>query len=308
MALADRQGALLNRVSYATQAERGREVLLRRIVDAVRHMAAPLGLDEVMGVGVAAPGPIDPFTGVIYNPPNLPGWEEVPLKSILEAELGTPVFVGNDANLAALGEHEFGAGRGLNHMVYLTVSTGIGGGIIVDGRLLLGARGLAGEAGHMTIDPDGPPCGCGNVGCLEVLASGTAIGRIARERLARGEHSTMLEHAGGRLEAVTAETVEAAALAGDAVAKAVMKTAASYLGIGVSNLVNLFNPEAVVLGGGVARAGELLFEPVRREVEHRVMPKLREGLRIVPASLGDDVGLLGAVALVLEGRGLRRRE
>jgi glucokinase len=240
------------------------------------------------------PGPVNPWTGVIASAPNLPGWRDVPFKEIVEAALGLPAHVGNDANLAALGEHSYGAGRGDDDMIYLTVSTGIGGGIIADGRLVLGTAGLAGEPGHMTILPDGPPCNCGNTGCLEVLASGTAIGREARRRLAAGEASAL---AGQPIETVDAEDVVRAARAGDRLAAEVFGEAMGYLGVGVANLVHLFNPRAIIIGGGVSNAGDLLFHPVREAVRRRCMAAFRQDIRIIRAKLGDDVGLLGAAAL-----------
>ena len=294
VALATLAGELSRRESYATRAAEGRDAVISRIIKATEKAISSVPKETVLAVGFAAPGPLNPRTGVVFTPPNLPGWKDVPLKAILEEALGLPVYLGNDANLAALGEHRFGAGRGLDHLVYLTVSTGIGSGIIAGGSLLLGQDGLAGEAGHMTIAA-GPPCQCGNAGCLEVLASGLAIARQAEERIASGEATSIPRFSQGE---ITAEAVTAAAEAGDRLAREVLHRAATYLGIGVLNLVHIFNPQAVIIGGGVSRAGDLLFEPVRRIVAERAMPNFRK-VQILPASLGDDVGLYGAVALVL---------
>jgi glucokinase len=231
----------------------------------------------------------------------MPGWDRFPLKDLLQQELGLPVYVGNDANLAGLGEHRYGAGRGVSHLVYLTVSTGIGGGVIVAGKLLLGADGLAGEVGHMTLEAQGPRCNCGNTGCLEALAAGPAVARQGAAALNRGESPGLSALAHGQAELVTAKTVVEAARNGDVVARSVVDRAGFYLGVGVVNLIHLFNPQLVVIGGGFAiGAGEMLFEPVRRAVEERVMPPFRQALRIVPAALGDDAGLMGAAALALE--------
>ncbi|HLB11612.1 MAG TPA: ROK family protein [Dehalococcoidia bacterium] len=294
VAVASPSGKLAHRKGYPTRADQGRDAVISRIAHAAGEAISSVPREQILGVGFAAPGPLDPRTGVITTPPNLPGWKDVPLKAILGEALGLPVYIGNDANLAALGEHRFGSGRGLGHLVYLTVSTGIGAGIIVNGRLLLGEDGLAGEAGHMTI-AEGPPCKCGNIGCLEILASGLAIARHAEERMAAGQQTSIPRFARGE---ITAEAVSAAAQAGDRVAREVLDRAANYLGIGVLNLVHIFNPQAVIIGGGVSQAGDLLFGPVRRIVEARAMPNFRK-VRILPAALGDDVGLLGAVALVL---------
>lgn len=295
VALATSSGEFSWKRSYPTQAGQGRDTVIARILRAAREAIESVPRDQALALGLAAPGPLDHRTGVIFSPPNLPDWRDVPLKSILEKSLGLQVYVGNDANLAALGEHQFGAGRGLDHLIYLTVSTGIGAGIIAKGKLLLGQDGLAGEAGHMSI-ADGPPCKCGSVGCLEILASGTAIARQAEDRMAAGEESTISLINKGP---ITAEAVEAAARTGDRLAAEVMEKAATYLGIGVVNLVHLFNPQAVIIGGGVSQAGDLLFGPVKRTVVERAMPNFRK-VQILPSALGDDVGLYGALALVLE--------
>lgn len=298
LALADEKGQLLRRYAALIYSEQGPEQAIRRIKDAITEMLSDIDPVALRGMGVAAAGLVTPGTGVLLTSPNLLSWYNTPLKEIFEQELQFPVWVGNDANLAAMGERRFGAGRGSDNLVYLTVSTGIGGGVITGGKLLLGSSGFAAELGHMTIDLNGPRCNCGNVGCLEVMASGTAIARLALEKLSRGEASTITDLVAGDLRRVTAEVVCEAAGGGDALASAVMHTAATNLGIGVVNLVHIFNPELVIVGGGVSNAGELLFEPVRRVVAERIMPDI--AVRIVPAALGDNSCLFGAVALVLE--------
>lgn len=297
--LFDREGHILRRRSWPTEAESGPDTVIQRLAAGVLELCAPEGLDQVVAIGVGSPGPLDPWRGVIIHTPNLPGWNEVPLRDILSSRLGVPVFLGNDANLAALGEMLFGAAMGCRDVVYFTVSTGVGGGVITDGRLLLGAHGLAGELGHTTILPNGPLCGCGNHGCLEALASGTAIAREARLRLTAGEPSRLLEMAGGDVAKVNAELVSRAAAQGDALAGEVFQNAAYHLGIGVANVLHAFDPDIVVLGGGVSLAGDMLFSTVRRVVQERAMPAYRLTANIVPAALGDDAGLMGAAALVL---------
>jgi glucokinase len=300
-ALADPQGMLLARAATQTRAEEGPEAVIGRIIECAEQVLEGVERTRVIGVGVGAPGPINPWTGVLYNPPNLPGWEAVPLADRLAATLGLPVYAGNDANLAALGERRFGAGQGMDDLVYMTVSTGIGGGIISGGQLVVGARGFAGEIGHQTLEPDGPLCGCGQRGHLEALAAGPAIARAARRALQEGATSLMAELVDDP-EHITAETVTEAAVRGDAVARQILERAGFYIGLGLVNVIHMVEPQRIIIGGGVSQAGELLFAPIRRTVAERLMSPVYRGVEIVSAALGDDVGLLGAVALVLEMR------
>ncbi|MCL4466344.1 MAG: ROK family protein [Chloroflexi bacterium] len=292
-------GKMIRRQGWATEAAAGPHAVIDRLATAVRETCAREGLARVVGVGLGSPGPLDPWRGVVLETPNMPGWHNVPLKEEMETRLGLPVHVNNDANLAALGESSYGAATGLRDVVYFTVSTGIGGGVLVDGKLLLGAHGLAAELGHTIILPEGPLCGCGHRGCLESVASGTAIAREARLRLARGDPSSLLGMSQEDLATVDAEMVARAAAAGDPLAGEVFDTAAGFLGLGVVNALHTFDPEIVVIGGGVSLAGDLLFRPVRRVVSERAMVPYRDRAPIVPAALGDDAGLYGAAALVL---------
>jgi glucokinase len=218
----------------------------------------------------------------------------------LESKLECPVSVANDANLAALGEWRHGAGRGKDYVIYLTLSTGIGGGVIADGRLLQGADGLAPELGHMSVVPDGPLCGCGRQGHLEALAAGPALARRAQERLTAGEASERLA-AAARDRELTAEDVGRAGLEGDPLAVAVISETAEYIGLHLAQLAHAFNPELFVLGGGLSRMGDLLFEPIRLALQENIMhPSFLEGLEVVPAELGDDAGLVGAMLMASE--------
>ena len=299
-ALADGEGRILRRTSCLTLAEEGLEPVIGRIKGAVYEVMGSTDRGQVQGIGVVAPGPVDPRKGVIMKAPNLSGWKNVPLKDLVEEEFGLPVLVGNDANSAALAEQRFGAGQGIADLIYITVSTGIGGGIIADNRLLLGAQGFAGEVGHQTIEAYGPRCNCGNIGCLEALAAGPAIARRARQLIRTGIGMGIADLAGGDLGKVTAKEVNQAAQAGDPIAIEIFRQAGFYIGVGIVNLLHLFNPGLIVIGGSVAKAGELLFEPIRATVRERAMASYYwENTPIVPATLGDDVGLLGAVALVL---------
>jgi glucokinase len=283
----------------------GPEDVVQAMVEALQQAAEEAGVsvDRLVAVGVGAPGPLDHSTGVVYAPPNLAGWDNVPLKQMLQDRLRRPVFVGNDANVAALAERRYGAGKGSDDVIYITVSTGIGGGIVTQGRLLLGPAGTAGEVGHITIDIHGPRCACGNIGCVEALASGPAIARQAQARLRAGQPS-MLRELVSSLEDITAEHVVEAARRGDPLAATVMEEAARNIGVLVVNLIHLFNPAVIAIGGGVSNAGELLFGPIRQVVQERALKAAAAVCRIVPAALGDDVGLYGAAAWALDQAGL----
>lgn len=256
---------------------------------------------EVLGVGVGAPGPLSIRRGVVLLTPNL-GWSNVALRSRLGALVGLPVALENDANCAIQAETWIGAARGARCVIGLTLGTGIGGGIVLDGTVHHGASDAAGEFGHMVINFDGPLCGCGNRGCLEAYASGTNIARRARDLMAEGSATTLRALSGGTPEGVTAERVYAAARSGDALAARVAADTAQYLGIGIANLVNIFNPDIVVVVGGVSRAGDLLFEPLRREVASRAFASASDACRIVPGQLGDLAGVYGAARAFLDQR------
>ncbi len=270
-------------------------------MDGTTHLLSAEGVDRaaVVAIGVATPGPIDARLGVVTAPPNLPGWRDVPLGRMIQDEFGLPTSLENDANAAAMGEHRFGVGCDAEHLIYVTASTGIGGGFILDGRLYRGATGAAAEVGHMTILPHGPLCGCGNRGCLEALASGTAIAREARERVARGVATLIAELAQGDSDGISAKMVAQAADLGDAEANEILDQAMIFLGVGMANLVNLFNPQLLVIGGGLTKMGPRLFDPVRRIVDRRAFPATASAVEIKRAQLGDDVGLLGAAAVAM---------
>ena len=298
-ALCDAAGHIYHRAQQLTLAQEGRDAVIGRIQATLAAALADTPPSQVGGIGIVAPGPLDPVAGVIVFAPNLPGWNNVPLRRIIQDHFGIPTLLGNDANLAALGEHRFGAGRGVHHLIYITVSTGIGGGIIIDDRMLVGARGFAAEVGHHTILADGLRCNCGNVGCLETVAAGPAIARMAREALAAGQPSLVRDLVNGDLARVDARTVHDAARQGDALAIAVLGRAGHYLGVGIVNPLHLYNPQMIIIGGSVAKAGPFLFDPMWATIRERSHPIYWEDLRIVPPELGDDVGLMGALALIL---------
>jgi glucokinase len=262
-------------------------------VDRLLHKSR-LKASNIAAIGLAAAGIIDAARGLVTTSPNLPGWKDIPLRDLVSERYGVYTALVNDASAAALGEYRLGAGRGLHNMVYLTISTGIGGGLIVNGRLYLGSSGSAGELGHMVIDVNGPKDTCGNFGCLESLASGRAIAREAIERIKKGQTSALSPAVGGKIETITARDVAAAARSGDTLAKEVVHQAAIYLGTGLTNIVNIFNPDTIVIGGGVAKMGELLLDPARQVVAERAFKLPASAVKIVPALLGDDAGVIGA--------------
>lgn len=292
----DRNLVLLERTEQRTQSGEGTEAVIDRLIETIRQVL-PEAPEDLAGVGLAMPGPLDPAAGVIIRAANVP-MDNVPIVRLVQGAVGGRVFLGNDADLAGLAEYHLGAGRGTRTMVYMTISTGIGGGLIIDGKLHTG-RGQAGEIGHTVVEPSGPMCGCGKRGHLEAVASGTAIARIARERLAAGEPSLLRELAPNAPAEIDARMVCEAAQAGDALAHEIVTQAGRYIGISIASLMMLLNPDRFVLGGGVTQAGDLLFNPMHEAMREYVLhQRYWENTPIVRAELGKDVGLYGAAALV----------
>lgn len=284
-----------------SRAEEGLDACIGAVFEAMSHAAeeadvAPTGL---AAIGMCSAGWVDSERGVVPAAPQLPGWHDVPITRILSERFGVPAYLENDANAAALGENVFGAGRGTRHMVYITVSTGVGGGIIADGRLYGGAKGSAGEIGHTIIDPSGPRCGCGNYGCLEALASGTAIGKRGEDAAARGESMALaeLKRREGR---ITGQDVTEAALNGDASSREILAEAGRFLGIALANLVNLLSPELILLGGGVTHAGDLLLAPAENTMRTVALSEPLKHVRLGKAQLGEMAGTLGMIARLRE--------
>jgi glucokinase len=252
--------------------------------------------EQVAAISAACPGPLDPSTGIILSSPNIPGWDNLPLVDLLKKKYGVPTFVENDANLAAVGEWRYGAGQGHQDLLYMTISTGIGGGVISAGHLLTGCRGLAAELGHLTVQPGGPLCPCGQRGHLEAIASGPAIARYVSRRIAAGRHSSL---AGD--PHITAREVAAAARQGDALSLEAFTHAGTYLGRAVADFLHIFNPSILIFGGGVSQSGSLLFDPMKQTLAKSIMdPAYLENLEITTARLGDDAGLLGALAQAID--------
>jgi glucokinase len=288
--------------SIPTTSEQGAEAVADRIVGLVEGVILDTIAEtnaqgrDFIGVGVGAPGPLDRERGVVIVAPNL-GWRDFPLLDRITERLGMPATLDNDANCATVGEWWQGAARGGRNVVGMTIGTGIGGGLIIDGQLFHGSSDVAGEIGHTTIDLNGRHCKCGNYGCLEAYASGPAIATRAREVLMREETASLLPTlAGGNLDQITAQTVYDAAKQGDAVANEIVRDTARYLGAGVANLLNIFNADVVVIAGGVTQAGDALFVPLQAEVRRRAFRPAVEAARIVPGQLPGTAGVVGAVA------------
>jgi glucokinase len=300
------QGEIAAELRVDTLGKEGLDAVVGRMAQMVRDLTPVEG--DVAGIGVGVPGPINPWQGIVYSPPNLPGWGTVPLRDMLRALLelpeSVPIVLVNDANAAALAEYKFGAGservlgRPIRHLVYLTISTGVGGGVIIDGKLLVG-QGLASELGHLVIDAYGPRCLCGGRGHFEALASGTALAREGYLLVAARRDTAITGMVGGDPNKVTAEIVVRAAQAGDREALKLMEREAYLIGIGIISCIHAFNPQLVVLGGGVSAASDLLLDGIRATVADLIMPGFPGTYEIVLAALEGKSGALGAVAAAI---------
>jgi glucokinase len=304
--LVDLDGQVHVRDYQLTQAMQGRDAVIERLI-AAAHRVMDKGnveTDDIHSIGIGAPGPLDIPRGMLTDPPNLPTWHNVPLRQIIEDRMGIPTYLENDANAAAIGEYLYGAGKDTRNMIYVTVSTGIGGGLILNDRIFHGVSGGAGEVGHTTILPNGPLCGCGNRGCLEALSSGTAIAREGQDLVNRGVPTRIAALVKDAPYRVTAKDVAEAMYQGDAYASEIVIQAMNYLGIGMANLVNLFNPEMIVIGGGLSNLGDRLLDPVRRGIDLHAFPAAAREVQVTIAQLGEDVGIVGAAsaAIMLGGK------
>ncbi len=299
-ALITPEGKIVSQARRPSLQDQAPDITLAQIVAACREAmkARGVGIEAIRGVGIGLPGIMDSNTGICFWSPNFEHWKDVPVGPSVGQQLGVPAWILNDAKCAALGEFIYGAAIDVRNMVMITLGTGIGGAFIVDGKLLMGPNGSIGEVGHHTIDPAGRRCGCGNFGCWEAMCARDAIIELADRKLQSGRASLLREMA--PREEVTPELVSRAAGEGDAVAQEVLDEIGFYIGVGVSNLINMLNPERFVIGGGIAQAGELLLAPIRRTVASRAVPLQRRTAEIVPAQLGDSAGVMGAAALVLE--------
>jgi glucokinase len=294
-------GEVIGSDKIETLAKQGPEQAIQRVNLAAQSLLKKLNIkpEELIGIGIASPGPLDIAKGCVDGSPNLPGWTGYSIEDGLSSFFNLPARIDNDANAAALGEYKFGAGKNKKNMVYITVSTGIGGGVIVDGRLMRGANGNAAELGHLTLNINGPACPCGANGCFEMYASGTAIARRTREAIQAGTQSQILNLAGS-IEDITPHHILEALEKNDALAQKIWNETTEYLGRGLAVVINTFNPELIVVGGGVTAAGDLLFKPVREKALRYAFPRLAAVCSIVPAGLGSNVGVVGAAACAFE--------
>ena len=308
IAAVDQRGTLLEKTATGTQVVRGRDFVVNEMCEAIRATASRFSSSTLAGIGIGIPGIIDMDSGMLRESPNLPGWENYPVRDEIERRLGTKVILENDANSAALGEKWLGAARDHDDVLMLTLGTGVGGGIVLGGRVWHGMRGMAGEPGHITIDPDGPPCPCGNRGCLEQFASATAVLRMAREAIAKGASPALMcpsqENAG-----LSAESVYQMAVQGDPAAQEIFRRVGWALGIALAGLINLLNLPIYVIGGGVASSWDAFLRPLLEEVRKRSFvyrattpgdsstSSLGKKTIITRALLGGDAGLFGAARL-----------
>jgi glucokinase len=294
-ALADLDGKVLSKYTIPTNASEGEQAVLGRIFEVIEKVieSSNKSVEEIKAIGIGSPGPLDAKAGIVITTPNLPFRNFQLVKPVTE-KFNIPAYLDNDANVAAIGEYMLGAGKGTTNMVYITVSTGIGGGAILNGKIYRGSTSNALEVGHMTIVPDGPRCNCGNYGCIEAIASGTAIARQAREAIAAGVQTSLSSY-----EVVTSYEVYKEAQGGDEAARDILDRSFNYLGIAVANIIASFDPDMFVIGGGVSQMGSVLFDKVQQVVNKRCFKSMAENCRIVPAGLGTDAGVMGAVALAL---------
>ncbi|MBI3970142.1 MAG: ROK family protein [Chloroflexi bacterium] len=276
--------------------------MIDEALDAAKRAQEHLGDERLLRVGVGFGGPVDQKHGCVITSHHVPGWDGYPLRATIEQKLDTQAVLDNDANAAALGEALFGAGRGVKNLLYVNVGTGIGAGIVLNGALYHGEHGVAGEIGHVTVMPGGPPCGCGKLGCLEALASGRSIGRRAREAAIAdaAAGAALIELAGGEAAAIEGPHVFAAAAAGDALAQRLIEEPAQYLGLALAGAANLLDPGMIIVGGGLSDSGDLLFVPLRDAVRRHLLPSLPMPA-VVPAEYGYNAGIIGALALAFDG-------
>ena len=304
--LVNEKGDIIHKLKCESQISRGKDATIKRIFETIKELMFQSGksLDNIIGIGIGAPGPLDVKKGIIHFAPNLPGWKDVALKKILEDEFKLKVVLENDANAAAWGEKCFGVGKGIDNLVCFTLGTGIGGGIIIDGKIYHGHNFGAAELGHMTINKDGPRCNCGNYGCLEAYSSATGIKNRLKNRLKNrikeGIKSKFLkfDHDNKLLESLRLKLIFETARMGDDLTKGIVEDAVTYLGIAIANITNMLNPEMIILVGGITNEGNNLLNPLKKEVAKRALSSNYQFLKIVIGTLGDTAGALGAAALL----------
>lgn len=303
IALVDDNGKIIYSNSVPTYAKMGYEYTVNNIKQAIKDLMKETNTtpSDIEGIGFDFPGQVDCKTGVVKLAPNIPGWVNVPIAQMIEDEFHIPTRIDNDVRCAALGELKFGAGRGCENFICITVGTGIGSGIVINGKVVRGATNAAGELGHIKLQMNGGPiCGCGDTGCLEAFASGPAIVAMAQEYIKGGKSTKFREMAAAEGGEITPYMVAKAAEEGDPVAKRIFEIVGEYIGIGLTSVINLLNPERVIIGGGVAESGELLLGPIRKTIKERAMVVAGNAVGIVPAQLGNSAGVIGA-SMLIEG-------
>jgi glucokinase len=289
-------GAVLQRAAGLTDVAGGPDAVMRQFKALAEEVSQGVDPSSIRSVGIAAPGPLDSVSGIVDHIPTLPGWDGFPLRDNLSALFDRPATVENDGIAAAYGEWKHGAGRDLDHLVYVTVSTGVGGGVVVDGRLMHGHRGMSGHVGHFRIAPEGPICSCGAIGCFEAFAAGTALGKRARA-VAEAHPEGYLGRLAQTTKIESRHTVEGAR-EGDARSLALLREEAEYLGVGFTGLIHLYSPQRVIMGGGVAKAFDLMSEDIHAVIRRDAMAPFK-AIEVVPAALGDNCGLVGVASLSL---------
>lgn len=301
IALVDKSGKIIYSNSVPTYAKMGYEYTVNNIKQAIKDLMKETNTTakDIDGIGFDFPGQVDYKTGVVKLAPNIPGWVNVPIAQMIEEEFHIPTRIDNDVRCAALGEMKFGAGQGCENFVCITVGTGIGSGLVINGQLVRGASNAAGEIGHIKLQmKDGLICGCGDTGCLEAYASGPSIVAMAQDYIKGGKSTKFREMAAAEGGEITPYMVAKAAEAGDPVAKRIFEIVGEYIGIGLTSVINLLNPEKVIIGGGVAEAGDLLLDPIRKTIKERAMVVAGSAVEIVPAQLGNSAGVIGASMLI----------
>ncbi len=294
--LVRRDGKIVKELRRPTRGKEGVEVVVGGICQVCQELASR---EAPLCIGVGMPGLVDPDSGVVRVPPNLPDWDEVAIRDVLQDRLQAPVVVGNDVNMVTYGEWMFGAGKGVEDLLVVTVGSGVGGGMVTGGRLYLGGHGLAGEIGHTTVEPDGPPCNCGNHGCLESFVGAEYVKGKAIGLINKGVRTQITNLVDGDLDSISPEVISRAAANGDDLARRLLTGMGRYLGIALANAISLLDPQRVVIGGGVAKAGELLLNPIRETIRERLYSYVYSNVQVVPAKLGDSGGVIGAATYAM---------
>lgn len=299
--IVDKDGNIVKKIESSTLVNNGKDVVIERLIEGIKGLQDEVKREalDISAIGLGAPGIISIEKGTVAFSPNLPDWLDVPLRDIVRDRTGLPVVLENDANAWAFGEKWIGAGRDLQDFILLTLGTGVGGGIICRGEILHGADGMAGEIGHITVNPEGPRCGCGNNGCLEVYASAKGIIERTIEAIEGGAETELREIAEGNLYKISSEMVYQVAKDGDPLARDIMREMGRYLGIGMANLINIFNPEAIIIGGRVKEAWDLFIESAKKEIQKRSFNILSEKTKILKSPLSEG-GLIGAAGIALK--------